>query len=120
LPKPFLGKHNFTAFNIKFTHTRSATCAPARAAFRRLQLQLLPLLDRSDEWHADETVVKIGGVNITSGLSNYLYDFRTTFFIFTVPISLLNWLLSDTEIIIPYFTCLHNQRLFYIAGKISS
>jgi len=68
----YLGKNSFrnislilrTAFNIKVSHTTiSNWCTNFAPMFDDMRIQLLPLLDlNSDEWHADETVVKIAGV----------------------------------------------------------
>ena len=67
----YLGKNSFrnislilkTAFNIKISHTTvSNWCTRFAPMFDDMRIQLLPLLDlKSDEWHADETVVKIAG-----------------------------------------------------------
>jgi len=53
-----------TVFNIKVSHTTTSKCCTCFALlFDDMRIQLLPLLDfNSDEWHADETVVKIAGV----------------------------------------------------------
>ena len=68
----YLGKNSFrnislilkTAFNIKASHTTvSNWCVKFAPMFDDMRIQLVPLLDlNSDEWHADETVVKIAGV----------------------------------------------------------
>ena len=68
----YLGKNSFrnislilkTVFNIKASHTTvSNWCVKFAPMFDDMQIQLVPLLDlNSDEWHADETVVKIAGV----------------------------------------------------------
>lgn len=68
----YLGKSSFrnislilrTAFNIKVSHTTiSNWCHCFAPLFDNMRLKLLPMLDlSSDEWHADETVVKIAGV----------------------------------------------------------
>lgn len=68
----YLGKNSFrnislilrTAFNVKVSHTTiSKWCTRFAPLFDDMRIQLLPLLDfNSDEWHADETVVKIAGV----------------------------------------------------------
>ena len=68
----FLGKNSFrnislilrTAFNIKISHTTiSNWCTNFAPLFDDMRIQLLPLLNlNSDEWHADETVVKIARV----------------------------------------------------------
>jgi len=68
----FLGKNSFrnislilrTAFNINISHvTISNWCTKFAPMFDDMRIQLLPMLDfDSDEWHADETVVKIAGV----------------------------------------------------------
>ena len=68
----YLGKNSFrnislilrTAFNVKISHTTIANwCTRFAPLFDNQRLKLLPLLDlNSDEWHTDETVVKIAGV----------------------------------------------------------
>ena len=68
----YLGKNSFrnislilkTAFNINVSHTTiSNWCVKFAPMFDDMRIQLLPLLDlNSDEWHADETVVKVAGV----------------------------------------------------------
>ena len=68
----YLGKNSFrnislilrTVFNVKVSHTSiSNWCTNFAPMFDTMRLKLLPLLDLdSDEWHADETVVKIAGV----------------------------------------------------------
>ncbi len=68
----YLGKNSFrnislilrTAFNIKVSHTTiSNWCTKFAPLFDDLRLKLLPMLDlSSDEWHADETVVKVNGI----------------------------------------------------------
>ena len=68
----YLGKNSFrnislilkTAFNIKVSHTTvSNWCVKFAPMFDDMRIQLVSLLDlNSDEWHADETVVKIAGV----------------------------------------------------------
>lgn len=68
----YLGKNSFrnislilkTAFNIKASHTTvSNWCVKFAPMFDDMRIQLVSLLDlNSDEWHADETVVKIAGV----------------------------------------------------------
>ena len=65
----YLGKNSFrnislilkTAFNIKVSHTTvSNWCVKFATLFDDIRIQLVSLLDlNSDEWHADETVVKI-------------------------------------------------------------
>lgn len=67
----YLGKNSFrnislilrTAFNIKVSHTTiSNWCTRFAPLFDDMRLQLMPMLNfNSDEWHADETVVKIAG-----------------------------------------------------------
>jgi transposase-like protein len=67
----YLGKNSFrnislilrTAFNIKVSHTTIANwCTNFAPLFDNIRIQLLPILDlSSDEWHMDETVVKIAG-----------------------------------------------------------
>ena len=51
--------------NIKVYHTTiSNWCTNFAPLFDDIRIQLMPLLDlNSDEWHTDETVVKIAGVN---------------------------------------------------------
>lgn len=53
-----------TAFNIKASHTTvSNWCVKFAPLFDDIRIQLVSLLDLNfDEWHADETVVKIAGV----------------------------------------------------------
>ena len=68
----YLGKNSFrnislilrTAFNIKVSHTTiSNWCTKFAPMFDNMRIQLLPALDlNSDEWHTDETVVKVAGV----------------------------------------------------------
>lgn len=68
----YLGKNSFrnislilkTAFNIKVSHTTvSNWCVKFAPMFDDMRIQLVSLLDlNSDEWHTDETVVKIAGV----------------------------------------------------------
>jgi putative transposase len=68
----YLGKNSFrnislilrTAFNIRVSHvTISNWCTRFAPLFDDMRIKLLPLLDfNSDEWHTDETVVKIAGV----------------------------------------------------------
>ena len=68
----YLGKSSFrnislilrTAFNIKVSHVTIANwCTRFAPLFDNMRLKLLPMLDlNSDEWHTDETVVKIAGV----------------------------------------------------------
>lgn len=68
----YLGKNSFrnislilrTAFNVKVSHvTISNWCTRFAPLFDDMRIQLMPLLNLdSDEWHADETVVKIAGV----------------------------------------------------------
>ena len=50
--------------NIKLSHTTiSNWCRTFAPLFHNIALELIPALDfSSDEWHADETVVKISGV----------------------------------------------------------
>lgn len=67
----YLGKSSFrnislilrTAFNIKVSHTTiSNWCTNFAPLFDNMRLKLLPMLDlNSDEWHMDETVVKVAG-----------------------------------------------------------
>jgi transposase-like protein/rubredoxin len=68
----YLGKNSFrnislilkTAFNIKVSHTTiSNWCTNFAPLFDNMRIRLLPLLDlNSDEWHTDETVVKVAGI----------------------------------------------------------
>ena len=68
----YLGKNSFrnislilrTAFHIQVSHTTiSNWCVKFAPMFDDMRIQLVPLLDlNSDEWHADETVVKVAGV----------------------------------------------------------
>ena len=68
----YLGKNSFrnialilrVAFNIKVSHTTiSNWCKNFAPLFNNYSLQLIPGLNfDSDEWHTDETVVKINGV----------------------------------------------------------
>lgn len=68
----YLGKNSFrnialilrVAFNIKVSHTTiSNWCKNFAPLFNNYSLQLIPSLNfDSDEWHTDETVVKINGV----------------------------------------------------------
>lgn len=68
----YLGKSSFRnislilriAFNIKVSHTTiSNWCHCFAPMFDNMRLKLLPMMDlSSDEWHADETVIKIAGV----------------------------------------------------------
>ena len=67
----FFGKDSFRdislllhrLFNIKLSHVSVAKwCVKFAPLFHSLSLSFLPLMDfNSDEWHADETVVKIKG-----------------------------------------------------------
>ena len=67
----YLGKSSFrnialilrTVNNIKVSHTTiSNWCKQFAPLFHNISLELVPLLNfNSDEWHADETVVKILG-----------------------------------------------------------
>ena len=68
----YLGKNSFrnislilrTSFGVKVSHTTiSNWCSNFAPLFDDMRIQLMPLLDlNSDEWHADETVVKVNGV----------------------------------------------------------
>lgn len=68
----YIGKNSFRnialilkmTMNIKVSHTTvSNWCTRFAPLFQDISLQLLPMLNfDSDEWHADETVVKIQGV----------------------------------------------------------
>ena len=68
----YIGKNSFRnislifriTYNVKVSHTTIANwCKQFAPLFQNLSLDLIPLLDfDSDEWHADETVVKIKGV----------------------------------------------------------
>ena len=67
----FRGKESFRAisfllcnlFNVKISHVSVAQwCVKFAPVFNSLSLSFLPLMDfNSDEWHADETVVKVKG-----------------------------------------------------------
>lgn len=67
----YLGKDSFRNIalilrvvnNIKVSHTTVGNwCKKFAPLFNNLALELMPMLDfNSDEWHADETVVKISG-----------------------------------------------------------
>lgn len=67
----YLGKDSFRnialilrlAMNIKVSHTTiSNWCKQFAPMFQNMSLELMPMLNfDSDEWHADETVVKIAG-----------------------------------------------------------
>lgn len=69
----FLGKNSYrnislilrVAFNVKVSHvTIGNWCTKFAPMFDDMRLQLLPMLNfNSDEWHGDETYVKISGVN---------------------------------------------------------
>lgn len=69
----YLGKNSFrnislilrVSFNVKVSHTTIANwCTKFAPLFDNQRLKLMPMLDlNSDEWHADETYVKIAGVN---------------------------------------------------------
>ena len=66
-----LGKNSFrnislilqTVWNIKVSHTTVANwCTNFAPLFDNMRIQLLPMLNlNSDEWHMDETVVKVAG-----------------------------------------------------------
>ena len=68
----YLGKNSFRnialifqiAFNVKVSHTTiSDWCKKFAPMFQNFSLQLMPALNfDSDEWHTDETVVKINGI----------------------------------------------------------
>lgn len=68
----YLGKNSFRnialilrlVMNIKVSHTTiSNWCHKFAPMFENMSLELLPMLNfNSDEWHTDETVVKINGV----------------------------------------------------------
>ena len=68
----YLGKNSFRNIalilkvvnNINVSHTTiSNWCKKFAPLFNNLSLELIPMLNfNSDEWHADETVVKISGV----------------------------------------------------------
>lgn len=68
----YLGKNSFrnislilrVVYNIKVSHTTiSNWCKNFAPLFQNIAIKLVPLLDfNSDEWHTDETVVKINGV----------------------------------------------------------
>ena len=67
----YLGKNPFrnialilrTVMNIRVSHTTiSNWCTHLAPMFQNIAIQLIPALNfNSDEWHADETVVKIQG-----------------------------------------------------------
>lgn len=67
----YLGKNSFRGiafqlryiYGIKLSHTTiNNWCKRFAPMFHNISLELIPLLDfNSDEWHADETVVKIKG-----------------------------------------------------------
>lgn len=67
----YLGKNSYRnislimhiAFNIKVSHTTiSNWCTKFAPLFDNIRVQLMPLIDlNSDEWHTDETVIKISG-----------------------------------------------------------
>ena len=67
----YLGKNSFrnialilrTVMNVRVSHTTiSNWCTRFAPMFQNIAIQLLPALNfNSDEWHADETVVKIQG-----------------------------------------------------------
>ena len=67
----YLGKSSFRnislilrlTFNVSVSHTTiSNWCTKFAPLFDNMRLKLLPALDfSSDEWHADETVVKVSG-----------------------------------------------------------
>jgi transposase-like protein len=67
----FLGKNSFrnislilkTTFNVEVSHTTiSNWCRKFAPLFHNISLELIPMLNfNSDEWHVDETVVKIAG-----------------------------------------------------------
>lgn len=69
----FLGKNSYrnialilrTAFNVKVSHvTIGNWCTKFAPMFDDMRIQLLPMIDlNSDEWHGDETYIKIAGVN---------------------------------------------------------
>ena len=68
----YLGKNSFrnialilrTVMNVQVSHTTiSNWCTHFAPMFQNIAIQLIPALNfNSDEWHADETVVKIQGV----------------------------------------------------------
>ena len=67
----YLGKNSFrnialilrTVMNVQVSHTTiSNWCTRFAPMFQNIAIQLIPALNfNSDEWHADETVVKIQG-----------------------------------------------------------
>ena len=67
----YLGKNSFrnialilrTVMNVRVSHTTiSNWCTKFAPMFQNIALQLIPALNfNSDEWHADETVIKIQG-----------------------------------------------------------
>ena len=68
----YLGKNSFrnislilrTVFNVKVSHTTIGNwCRDFAPLFNNISLKLIPSLNfNSDEWHTDETVVKINGI----------------------------------------------------------
>lgn len=68
----YIGKNSFRdislifrlTYGVKVSHTTvSNWCKKFAPLFNNISLDLIPLLDfNSDEWHADETVVKIKGI----------------------------------------------------------
>lgn len=68
----YLGKNSFrnialilrSVMNVQVSHTTIGNwCTRFAPLFQNIAIQLIPALDfNSDEWHADETVVKIQGV----------------------------------------------------------
>ena len=89
----YLGKNSFrnislilrTAFNIKVSHVTIANwCTRFAPLFDNMRLKLLPMLDlNSDEWHTDETVVKIAGKKhylwfVVDSETRYIIGFHLT------------------------------------------
>jgi transposase-like protein len=82
----YLGKDSFrnialimrTVFNIKVSHTSiSNWCKNFATLFQNMGLKLIPSLNlNSDEWHADETVIKVAGVKYYIG---FVVDSETRF-----------------------------------------
>ena len=99
----YLGKNSFrnialilrTVMNVQVSHTTiSNWCTNFAPMFQNIALQLIPALNfNSDEWHADETVVKI------QGKKYYL------------------WLILDSET--RFVLCFHLDRLTGTAHRLS-
>jgi len=89
----YLGKNSFrnislilrVSFNIKVSHTTIANwCTRFAPLFDNQRIKLLSMLDlNSDEWHTDETVVKIAGVKhyiwfVVDSETRYIIGFHLT------------------------------------------